>query len=88
MSNKTPQDSQSLKKQLVLKMVAYNTEVRMAILGAAPAINERPTFKGLWDTVMVLLPKLHKIKYPDYLTEGIAGMMMKPAAFALVSTRL
>ena len=68
-------------------MVAYNTEVLTAILETALAINVHLTFKGLWDAVVVLLPKLRKIKHPGHLIEGMAGIMMKSAAFALVSIR-
>ena len=37
---------------------------------------------------MALLEKLHKIKHPDHPTGWMAGMIMTPAAFLLMSTRI
>ena len=69
-------------------MVTYSAEALLDILGTISAINGRPTFKGLWDMVGVLLPKLRTIKHPNHPTEGMTGMMMTPATFVLVSTML
>ena len=69
-------------------MVTYSTETLLAILQTVATIKGHPTFKALWDTVGILLPKLPKIKYPDHPFECMAGMIMKTVAFALVSTRL
>ena len=80
------QDSQSLGEATSMKMVTYITEALTAMLVSVPLIVGRPTFKRVWDTEMALLKKVHKIKHPDHPTEGMEGMMMIPAAFALVST--
>ena len=46
--------------KLVSKMVTYTIKALTAILVTVPAIGGRPTFKGLWDTQVALLKKLHK----------------------------
>ena len=69
-------------------MVAYSTGVPRTILCTAPAIFGWLTSKGLWDTQLVLLEKLRKIKHPDHPTEGMTGMMMIPVTFSLISTRI
>ena len=66
-------------------MVTYTIEAPTTILVNVPAIGGWPAFKGLWDTQVALLEKLCKIKHHDHLLEGMAGIMMTPAAYAIVS---
>ena len=68
-------------------MVAYSIEALSAILNKVPSINGRPTFKALWDLMRLLLPILQTIQHPDHPDEGMAGIMMEAAAYALVSAR-
>ena len=68
-------------------MVAYSIEALSAILNKVPSINGRPTFKALWDLMRLLLPILRTIQYLDHPDEGMTGIMMEAAAYALVSTR-
>ena len=73
-------------KQTGIKMVTYSTEALTAILITVPLIVGRPTFKGLWDTQVALLKKLRKIKHPEPPLERMAGIMMTPAVYVLIST--
>ena len=68
-------------------MVAYSIQAILAILNDLPSINGRPTFKALWDMMRMLLPLLHTIQHPDHLDEGMAGIMIEAAVYALVSAR-
>ena len=36
----------------------------------------------------MLLPLLHTIHHPDHLEEGMVGIMMETAAYAILSARL
>ena len=66
-------------------MVTYSVEAITAILAPVPAITGRPSFKGLWDVHKRLVTCLRKIKHPDHPHQGMAGSMMTPESFALVS---
>ena len=68
-------------------MVAYRIGALSAILNEVPSINERPTFKALWVLMRLLLPILQTIQHPDHPDEGMVGIMMEAATYALVSTR-
>ena len=68
-------------------MVAFSIEALSAILNEEPSINGRPTFKALWDSMRFLLPILQRIHHPDHPDEGMEGIIMEAAAYALVSAR-
>lgn len=68
-------------------MVAYSILALNTVLNDIPAITGRPTFKALWDLMRQLLPLLRTIQHPDHPEEGMAGIMMETAAYAIVSAR-
>ena len=67
-------------------MVTYSVEAVSAILSPVSAIQGHPSFKGLWDMYKTLVTQLRKIKHPNHPQQGMAGRMMSPKAFSLVST--
>ena len=67
-------------------MITYRVKAITAILAPVSAITGRPSFKGLWDVHKKLVTCLRKIKHPDHPHQGMAGSMMTPESFALVST--
>ena len=66
-------------------MVTYSIG-HFSYISPVPAIQGFPSFKGLWDTHKTLVTQLCKIKHPDHPHQVMAGGMMSPKAFALVST--
>ena len=65
-------------------MEAYTIEAITAILVHVPAMQDLPTFQGLWDRQQILQDLLCMIKHPDHPIEGMTDKIMKPEAFALV----